>query len=353
MKRLFYRQLAWILVLAAVMSLACSAEDSVPSDGPDEVGGMLSLKEDTQIIADNEEDSAKAEGPLELIPAEAMAAAETREPSEGGSGHETALAQNAVPGRLTLGVKETYPLKAEKCSFVGSDRSVATVSKKGVIRARKKGTARITVISGNVKVGICQVTVKAAPKKVSLGMKSVVLGLKETLTLTPVVPKGSHAGFTWTSKDKKIATVNRKGVVKARGVGSTRIVVKTHNGKKAVLKVTVRKAPAKVTLAPKRLNLGLGETGTLTAKLPKKSASFRLKWKSSDETVAKVDGTGTVTAVGAGTAKITVTTFNKKKAACTVTVAPVPEKVSLDWKSVVLGLKETLALTPVIPPMMC
>lgn len=72
-----------------------------------------------------------------------------------------------VPTKLTLktGAKTTLkPVRApftsgEKTTFVSSNKNVAAVSSTGVITAKKKGTAVITVKSGSKKV-TCKVTVK-------------------------------------------------------------------------------------------------------------------------------------------------------------------------------------------------
>ena len=82
----------------------------------------------------------------------------------------------------------------------------------------------------------------------------------------------------------------------------------------------MKKAPKKVTVKPRTLELEAGQTYILSATLPKKTASYKLTWTSSNKKVATVDANGLVTAVKPGTAKITVKTFNKKKAVCKVTV---------------------------------
>ena len=227
---------------------------------------------------------------------------------------------NGLPKSLILGIKETYALNVKKATFKSSRSSIASVDKKGVITAKKKGTTKITVKSGKKTVGTCKVTVVAAPKKVELGLSAVQLGVKEKLQLNPTITEGSHASFTYTVKNKKIATVSKAGVVTAKKVGSTTVAVKAHNGKKATLKVTVKKAPAKVTLAPTTLELVTGETAGLAVTLPKKTASFMLTWTSDNAEVATVDEKGIVTAVSPGTANIIVETFNNKKAICVVTV---------------------------------
>ncbi len=82
---------------------------------------------------------------------------------------------------------------------------------------------------------------------------------------------------------------------------------------------------ASVTVAPTTLNLEVGETGNLTATvLPSSAANKSVTWSTSNPAVATVEN-GVVTAVGAGTAIITVTTVDGGKTdTCTVTVtAPV------------------------------
>ena len=66
------------------------------------------------------------------------------------------------------------------------------------------------------------------------------------------------------------------------------------------------------------------QSATLTATVePDDANNKNVTWSSSDDSVAKVDQNGEVTAVGAGTAKITITTEDGgKTATCAVTVQP-------------------------------
>ena len=111
--------------------------------------------------------------------------------------------------------------------------------------------------------------------------------------------------------------------------GTVTITVTTADGGfTAECTVTVKaKQPAVtpvtgVTLDRSTLELTEGESASLTAAVtPAEADDKRVAWSSSDETVAKVDGSGRVTAVKAGTVTITVTTIDGSfTAACTVTV---------------------------------
>ena len=245
-------------------------------------------------------------------------------------------APNEVPALIELGVKQTYTLKpgSGKFAYKSSNKKIATVSKKGVVKALKKGTATIQCYSGGALAASCEVKVVAAPKKVSLGVKKLTLGVKETLQLEPKITKGSLATFTWSTSKKKVATVSKKGVVKGKKKGKATITVKTQNGKKAKVVVTVKKAPGKVTLDRKKLEIQAGKKTVLKAKLPKNTAS-RITWYTSDPSVATVSD-GVVTAVSEGKATITAVTFNGRAAECAVTVGP-GEDTSVQYRALLIG----------------
>jgi len=327
MKRMLLREMAILLVLALLAPMFSVAEDG--SIGlPDGVAVMEeALGLEGVEAVDVEEIEAGEDFSLDALTDE-LAEGEPQGPDAGAQAKaqsdeaENASKKYGVPTKLTLGVKETFALKCtkKKLTYKSSSAKIAKVDAKGVVTAVKKGKATITVYSGKKKLTTCKVTVVAAPKKVTLDKKSAVLGVKEKLTLMPQISAKSHASFTYTVKNSRIATVSKKGVVTGKKAGKTTVTVATHNGKKATLKLTVKKAPGKVTMSKKTLELEEGQSYTLVATLPKKTASNKLTWTTSNKKVAKVDEKGTVTAVKAGTAKITVATFNNKRAVCTVTV---------------------------------
>jgi uncharacterized protein YjdB len=77
-----------------------------------------------------------------------------------------------------------------------------------------------------------------------------------------------------------------------------------------------------VSLDQTSLTLTVGETASLAAAVaPPDAADKSVSWSSSEDTVATVDNTGTVSAVSPGTAAITVTTIDGGHTAeCVVTV---------------------------------
>ena len=80
-------------------------------------------------------------------------------------------------------------------------------------------------------------------------------------------------------------------------------------------------AAASVSLDHSSLNMTVGDKVRLTATIiPADTDDMRLIWEWSDDSVIRIDSTGTVSAIGAGKATITVKTANNKSAVCTVTV---------------------------------
>ncbi len=143
--------------------------------------------------------------------------------------------------KVTLGRGETIRAKAnqKKVTWKSSKPSVASVGSNGKIKAKKKGTATITAYSDSAPSKSIKVTVKKAPSKLTLlGKTKVKKG--SSFTIKKKVSSGacSHV-ITFSSSNKKVATVTASGKVRAQKKGSTTIIGKTYNGKKGKLKITV------------------------------------------------------------------------------------------------------------------
>lgn len=233
-------------------------------------------------------------------------------------------------GTLKLGVKDTHmlavilsPANATKSITYSSDnKAIASVSKDGKITALKTGTAKITAKTHNNKTVSVKVTVVAAPTAVQLGSGSVIIGVGESHQPRVIfAPSSATGSCTFTTNDKTVATVSANGTIKGVKAGSTTVTVKTFNNRKATLTVTVKAAPKSVKLDKEKLLLAKGKTYALKTTLnPVAAASFSKTFSSSNTKVATVNSAGKITAVKAGTATITVKTFNGKTFQCKVTV---------------------------------
>lgn len=162
-----------------------------------------------------------------------------------------AMVKKLMPGvkRITLGQGEAYQLKVaisprnavnRRLSYRSSNKRVKVTST-GKITARKTGTAKVTVASSNGKKASVTVTVKKAPKKITLNRTEKALKKGQKFQIKVKFPKGaaSHK-LTYQSSKKSVAAVSKSGKVTAKKKGAAVITIKTFNGKKAKLKVYVK-----------------------------------------------------------------------------------------------------------------
>ena len=251
----------------------------------------------------------------------------------------TGVTLNKTTLPLTEGTTETLtatvaPSDAsnQNVTWTTDNAAVATVDTDGKVTAVKAGTATITVTTADgSKTATCTVTVTAktvAVTGVTLNKTELPLteGTTETLTATVAPSDATNKNVTWTTSDAAVATVDTDGKVTAVKAGTATITVTTADGGLiATCTVTVEAKTVAVTgvsLNKTELDLFIGGSETLTATVaPTDATNKTVTWKSSKESVAKVDANGKVTAVGAGEATITVTTTDGSlTATCKVTV---------------------------------
>ena len=189
-----------------------------------------------------------------------------------------------------------------------SNKTVATVSSKGVIKGKKKGKATITAKTGG-KTYKCVVTVKN-PVMAKSSIKPIV-GQKYKLTV-----KGASGKIKWSSSDKSVATVSSSGNVTAKKAGTCTITA-VCSGIKTTCKVKVYKW---LTLNHSSYDLLIGADGeNETVQLAAYGGFTEASWTSDDESVATVDADGFVRPVAAGTTVIKATR-DGHTAKCTVKV---------------------------------
>ncbi len=190
----------------------------------------------------------------------------------------------------------------QKIKWSTSAASKATVSSKGLVTAKKKGTVKISAkVSG--KTFTCTITVKETKLKDS--KVKMAVGSQKKLDW-----KSKVKNVKWSSENKKIATVNSKGVVTAKKAGKTKIYAKVGDIRYICVVTCEKPKLSKSTLTLHRPNSAtLKVTGT----------TMKVKWKSSNKDVATVNSKGKVTAKKAG--KVTITaTVGGKELKCKVTV---------------------------------
>ncbi len=212
-------------------------------------------------------------------------------PEAQAAGKVKSITVGNIPGKtLTLKKGKTMTLKtkvtvqgkkvSKQVTFKSSNPKVATVTAKGLVKAKKAGKANITIASkaNKKKKVVIKVTVGTPVSKVSLNTSSLRLteGASATLKASVTPKKASNKKVIWSSSNQSVATVSSEGVVKAIKAGTAKLTAEAADGsgKKAVCTVTVNKATAAVTsvkvasvsvLNPCTIEVSLTGAQTLTA----------------------------------------------------------------------------------------
>ena len=242
--------------------------------------------------------------------------------------------------QITLGVGERFDLNSSLPSDCGaysvaySTNNAKTADVKragGLVTAKAVGTAKITVKTYNGKTAVCVINVKKAPNSISLNKKQITLGIGERFDLNSSLPSGCGAySIVYSTNNAKTADVKRAGgLVTAKAVGTAKITVKTYNGKTAVCTFTVKPQAKSVTLNSKEIVMYVGEAFDLNSSIPKNTAAYyRLYSTSNAKTATVTRGGGIVKALKVGTATISCTLSNGKKAICKVYIMPSSKKIA-------------------------
>ena len=124
----------------------------------------------------------------------------------------------------------------QKLTWKSSDESVATVDQDGVVKAKEDAAGKSVTITAtaadcNTITAKCTITVtekqsvkppkKVAVKKIKLSATKKTVKAGKTLKIKAVITpaNATNKKLTWKSNKKKYATVNSKGIVKAKKAG--------------------------------------------------------------------------------------------------------------------------------------
>lgn len=142
--------------------------------------------------------------------------------------------------------------------------------------------------------------------------------MKKVLYTNSTFFVGGYSNAKWTSSNKKVVTVSKKGEMRAVKPGKSTVTAK--RGKKIILKVqiTIKKKPV---LNYTSRSLYAGKTVTLKVT----NAPGKVSWNSSNKAVVTVSKNGKVTAKKAGKAIITAKSGDWE-GRCSVTVMPESQK---------------------------
>lgn len=163
------------------------------------------------------------------------------------AGEYTAIRQVGAYQNGTMIAWEGNLIPHQSLKYTSSNKKVVAVNSKGVVTAKKKGTAKITVASifnSKVKATFTvKVTKNKQNAKITLKKTKATLEVGKSTTIAVKSLKGlSTKTLKYTSSNKKVATVNSKGKVTAKKAGTATITITSPVNKKvkATFQVTVK-----------------------------------------------------------------------------------------------------------------
>lgn len=215
---------------------------------------------------------------------------EENPPTEAQSGELPAALNLKYKAKKKLVLANTQPEGLPvNVTWASDNAGIAAVDKNGLVTAKSAGKCTVSAVFPSGSRTACKVTVE--PKGLKYKKKTIRKNARFTNVLV-----GAKTGVKWSSSNKKVATVNGKGVVKGKKSGTCKVVAR-FGGKKYACKVTVvnpRLNKKKITVYNSR-SFRLKVTG----------GKGRIRWKSGNKKVATVSKKGTVTGIKGGTCTVT------------------------------------------------
>lgn len=146
---------------------------------------------------------------------------------------------------------------------------------------------------------------------------SIKLKVKQSTTKVKVSGLANGDSIkSWTTSNKKIVTVTRKGTIKGLKAGKAKVTITLASGKKQVINVTVQKTAVKttkITGIASKATLKKGKKLTLKPVVAPITSLQKVTYTTSNKKVATVTAKGVITAKKKGTATITVKSGSKSK----------------------------------------
>ena len=211
-----------------------------------------------------------------------------------------------VGSTTAIKIPKTFKLASDKYAYDGKVKAPAVTVKDSAGKTLKKGTDYTVMYSaGRKNIGTYKVTVKMKGKY--SGTKTLSFKIVPTLkTSVNVVTKStvnlgvkSNKAITYTSSNKKVATVNAKGVVTGIKAGTATITVKSAG---TVSKITVKVSNPYISIS--------GATSLLRGNMAQMTAysnvpGLKVTWSVNNTKVAAISTKGVFLGIKRGTVTVT------------------------------------------------
>ncbi|MCR5331859.1 MAG: Ig-like domain-containing protein, partial [Lachnospiraceae bacterium] len=244
---------------------------------------------------------------------------------------------------LQMNVGDVYNLEAtltpadssDEIAFETSNSKVATVSNKGKISAKGKGTCVILAKTATGITAYVNVVVSQQVTGIKLNSNEAEIYVGDELDLIATIePKtASDISVTWSSSKPDVASIDDRGKVKGKKGGTTLIKCVTNDGEyMSYCVVTVLERVTDITIQ-ETAEVGVGKRIKLEATVSGVTATNKtVSWSTSDRSIATVNEKGYVTGVAVGQCMIIVTATDGsgEYAECELTVFKATDSIDID-----------------------
>ncbi len=253
-----------------------------------------------------------------------------------------------LPGKSYEMEADIVPREAENSELIwtSSNKDVAVVDTKGVIKVQKKAKAgsKAIITSSNLahtKESACKIIVKSKKvkiKKLSAKKKNISLypGQKTDMAVKYLPLNATDVKLSYKSKNPGIVKISKGGKISVpkdyKGTAEVKITARSKNGKKVSSTVKVKQKKVKIkklSISKQVLDLYEGNNTTLYVNYkPLNATQSNIKWTSSNKSAVKVKGNGSRATISTGsissrkTATIKARDINGATALCKVSVYP-------------------------------
>ena len=263
---------------------------------------------------------------------------------------EADIIANTNPEGLTIG-------------YVTDDEFIS-VDDKGHIKALGEGNATILVSVGDNRIytydcAVVTVTVNKIPTEIILTNETLDLKVGNISGSVANLYPSDAGNLTFNPSDESVVKVTAGGLIIGLAKGNATVTVSfAGNNKYAAAEnktifVTVTLRDASVSVKNNTFDMKVDDTFDLNA--TSNPDLLDVQYSSGNESVAKVNDDGIVTAVGEGTAIITLTVgddvmYAINSTTVTVTVSKIDTSISVDEKSLELKVGDNSSVTAKLTP---
>lgn len=230
------------------------------------------------------------------------------------------------------------------------DESVATVDAMGRVSAVGGGVTNIVATSAAGLTAKTAVSVHVPGTAMHIMPADLNVGVGAALQMDSYyLPEDTTDTIRrWQSSNTDILTVNKDGVIKAKGVGQAVLSVFSEGGLSGSTLINVEPSASDFELAPSAVTIEREHSIALSPRflddqgnVSDQYENHYIIWSSSNPDIASVDGNGVVTGNQSGLARITAQ-CDGMIASCVVTVEVVVHEITLDQTEIILAREETV-----------